>query len=76
MESKRAYFDHAATTPLDPRVLEAMMPYLTTAWGNPSSIYAEGREAAKGLDLARRKVAEILNCRPQEVLFTSGGSES
>lgn len=76
MQDKRAYFDHAATTPLDPRVLEAMLPYLTTAWGNPSSIYAEGREAAKGLDLARRKVAEILNCKPQEVLFTSGGSES
>jgi cysteine desulfurase len=76
MQNKRTYFDHAATTPLDPRVLEAMLPYLTTAWGNPSSIYAEGREAAKGLDLARRKVAEILNCKPQEVLFTSGGSES
>ena len=76
MQNERAYFDHAATTPLDPRVLEAMTPYLTTAWGNPSSIYAEGREAAKGLDRARRKVAEILNCKPQEVLFTSGGSES
>ncbi|HEX5940158.1 MAG TPA: cysteine desulfurase family protein [Dehalococcoidia bacterium] len=76
MADSRAYFDHAATTPLDPRVLEAMLPYLTTSWGNPSSIYAEGREAAKGLDLARRKVAEILNCKPAEVIFTSGGSEA
>jgi cysteine desulfurase len=76
VQNKRAYFDHAATTALDPRVLEAMMPYLTTAWGNPSSIYAEGREAARGLDLGRRKIAEILNCKPQEVIFTSGGSES
>ncbi|MPZ23281.1 MAG: aminotransferase class V-fold PLP-dependent enzyme [Dehalococcoidia bacterium] len=77
MGEKRAYFDHAATTPLDLRVLEAMMPYLAGAgWGNPSSIYAEGREAAKGLDLARRRVAELLNCRPAEVIFTAGGSES
>ncbi|MEX2238496.1 MAG: cysteine desulfurase family protein [Dehalococcoidia bacterium] len=76
MEGARAYFDHAATTPLDPRVLDAMLPYLTTAWGNPSSIYAEGREAAQGLHLARRKVAEILNCKPQEIVFTGGGSEA
>jgi cysteine desulfurase len=72
----RIYLDHAATTPLDPRVLEAMLPYLHTHWGNPSSIYQEAREARKGLDGARRTVAEILGARPNEVIFTSGGSES
>jgi len=72
----RIYLDHAATTPLDPRVLEAMLPYLHTFWGNPSSIYQEAREARKGLDGARRTVAELLGARPNEVIFTSGGSES
>ncbi|MDP2948018.1 MAG: cysteine desulfurase family protein [Chloroflexota bacterium] len=74
--NKRVYLDHAATTPLDPQVLEAMLPYLTRFWGNPSSLYAEAREARKGLDAARRSVAELLGCKPQEVIFTSGGSES
>ena len=73
---RRTYLDHAATTPLDPRVLEAMLPYLSTHWGNPSSIYQEGREARKALDDARRTVADILGARPHEVIFTSGGSES
>lgn len=73
---KRIYLDHAATTPLHPQVLEAMMPYLTIRWGNPSSIYYEAREARKGLDNARRTVAEILGCKPAEVIFTAGGSES
>ena len=72
----RIYLDHAATTPLDPRVLEAMLPYLTKHWGNPSSLYAEAQEARRGLEAARRTVAEILACKPQEIIFTSGGSES
>ena len=72
----RVYLDHAATTPLDPRVLEAMMPYVTTHWGNPSSLYAEAQEARKGLEGARRTIAGVLGCRPQDVVFTSGGSES
>ena len=76
MTQRRIYLDHAATTPTDPRVVEAMLPYLTDVWGNPSSIYFEAREARKGLDAARRSVAEVLGCRPQEVIFTSGGSES
>jgi cysteine desulfurase len=76
MDSARIYLDHAATTPTDPRVVETMLPYLTTAWGNASSIYWEAREARKGLDLARRSIAELLGARPQEVLFTSGGTES
>jgi cysteine desulfurase len=72
----RIYFDHAATTATDPRVVEAMLPYLTAAWGNPSSIYAEAREARKGLDAARRTVAEILGAKPNEIIFTSGGTEA
>ncbi len=71
----RIYLDHAATTPLDPRVFEAMTPYLTSHWGNPSSLYAEAQEARKGLEGARRTVAGILGCRPQDIVFTSGGSE-
>jgi cysteine desulfurase len=74
--NRRTYLDHAATTPLDPRVLEAMLPYLREYWGNASSIYQEGREARKGLDEARRTVAELLGAQPNEVIFTSGGSES
>ncbi len=73
---KRVYLDHAATTPLDPRVLEAMLPYLSDFWGNPSSLYAEAQEARRGLDGARRSIADILGCKPQEIVFTSGGSES
>jgi cysteine desulfurase len=73
---ERIYLDHAATTPTDERVVAAMLPYLTTAWGNPSSIYAEAREARKGLDAARRTVAEILNAKPNEIVFTSGGTEA
>ena len=76
MTERRVYVDHAATTPTDPRVVEAMLPYLTEVWGNPSSIYYEAREARKGLDAARRSIAEVLGARPQEVVFTSGGSES
>ncbi len=72
----RIYLDHAATTPLDPRVLDAMLPYLRDHWGNPSSLYAEAQEARKGLDAARRSIAEVLGCKPQELVFTSGGSES
>lgn len=75
-EQSRIYLDHAATTPTDPRVVDAMLPYLTNHWGNVSSIYFEAREARKGLDAARRSIAEVLGARPVEVIFTSGGSES
>ena len=70
------YFDHAATTPLHPRVLEAMLPYLKERFGNPSGSYTLAREAQRALDQARRSVADVLGCRPTEVVFTSGGSES
>jgi cysteine desulfurase len=70
------YLDHAATTHLDQRVLEAMLPYLRERWGNPSSLYGHGRVARRALDESRDTVAQVLSCRPSEVLFTSGGTES
>ena len=70
------YLDHAATTAVDPRVVEAMLPYWTEKFGNASSIYRQGREAAHALDEARQTVAGILNCSPNEVIFTSCGTES
>jgi cysteine desulfurase len=70
------YLDHAATTPLDPRVREAMLPYLGERFGNPSATYALGREAGAAIDGARDSVATLLGCRPTEVVFTSGGTES
>ena len=70
------YLDHAATTPLHPRVLEAMTPYLTASYGNPSTTYALGRAAADAVQRARRTVAGVLGCRPHDVVFTSGGTES
>jgi cysteine desulfurase len=72
----RIYFDNAATTPLDPRVLEAMMPYLTTHFGNPSSIYSYGRETRLAVENARKTVSKILGANPGEIFFTSGGTES
>ena len=73
---QRAYFDHAATTPLDPRVLEAMLPALQHGWGNPSGIYREAQYAAGLLDQARDDIAGVLECSPSEVILTSGGTES
>ena len=70
------YLDHAATTAVDPRVVEAMLPFWTEKFGNASSIYRQGREAAHALDEARQTVAGILNCSPNEVIFTSCGTES
>jgi cysteine desulfurase len=72
----RIYLDHGATAALDPRVLETMLPYLAEHWGNPSSLYAEAQEARKALEGARRTMAHPLGCKPQEIIFTSGGSES
>jgi len=74
--SKMIYMDHAATTAVDPRVVEAMLPYFGTRYGNASSIYGLGQEAAKAIDEARRTVADILACQPREVIFTSCGTES
>lgn len=73
---KRIYFDNAATTSLDPVILETMMPYLTEKFGNPSSIYSYGRETKMAIEQARKSVAKILNAHPAEIFFTSGGTES
>jgi cysteine desulfurase len=75
-ERRVVYLDHAATTPVDPRVLEAMLPYLTERYGNASTIYSLGREARRAIDEARADVAEILNCSPEEIVFTGCGTES
>ncbi len=73
---ERIYFDNAATTALDPEVLDAMMPYLIEKFGNPSSIYSYGRETRMAIENARKSVAKILNAHPAEIFFTSGGTES
>lgn len=69
------YLDHAATTPLDPAVLDAMLPYFSERFGNASSVYRLGREARRALDRSREQVAAVLHCPPADVIFTSGGSE-
>src|SRR5205085_10573768 len=73
---RSVYLDHAATTGVLPEVLDAMLPYFTEKYGNPSSVHAWGRAAHQGLENARRQVAGGLGCRPREVVFTSGGTES
>ncbi len=70
------YLDHAATTPVDPAVVQAMVPYFSQGFGNPSSIYRGGQDAHAALDRARGQVASVLKCRTSEVIFTSGATES
>ncbi len=70
------YLDYAATTPVDSPVLEAMLPHFRDNFGNPSSIHRWGRNAEKAIEQARRDIAAVLNCRPAELVFTSGGTES
>ena len=73
---KEVYFDNSATTMLDKSVLDVMMPYLTEYYGNASAIYKIGRDSKRAIEEAREKVAKVLNCKPSEIYFTSGGSES
>ena len=70
------YFDNSATTRIKTEVLNEMMPFLTTEYGNPSSLYSIGRKSKKAIENARKQVAELLNCNPHEIFFTAGGSES
>jgi len=70
------YLDHNATTPLDSRVLDTMMPYLKENWGNPSSAYRFGNQAKIAIENARVRIAECIGCKPSEILFTSSGTES
>ena len=72
----RVYLDNAATTPIDPEVFEAMKPYLMEDFGNPSSTHAHGRKVRAAIESARKKVAELINCTPGEIIFTSGGTEA
>lgn len=76
ISNQRIYLDNAATTPLDKEVLEAMLPYMTTHFGNPSSIYSYGRETRLAVENARKTIAKILGVKPGEIFFTSGGTES
>ncbi|WP_376792250.1 cysteine desulfurase family protein [Thermoflexus sp.] len=76
MAVRTIYMDHSATTPVDPRVLEAMLPYFTEIYGNSASIHRVGRAAAKALEESRRTVSAILGCHPTEIVFTGSGTES
>src|SRR5579863_497706 len=70
------YLDYNATTPVDPAVVEAMMPYLALHFGNPSSTHRYGQESRQAVAMARSQVAQLLGCEPAEIIFTGGGSES
>jgi cysteine desulfurase len=72
----RVYLDNAATTAIDDRVIEAMLPYMKHHYGNPSSVHSHGREVRSAIEKARKKVAELLNASPAEIFFTSGGTEA
>src|ERR671929_238820 len=76
MSLRRVYLDNSATTPVDRRVVEALMPYLTEKFGNPSSVHFYGQEARAAVDRARREVAALINARPNELVFLSGGTEA
>src|SRR5688572_1029549 len=73
---QRIYFDNAATTAMDKEVVEAMLPYMTDHFGNPSSIYSHGRETRMAIEHSRKSVAKILGVKPGSIFFTSGGTES
>lgn len=74
--ASRIYLDNAATTPIDPRVIDTMKPFLEDAFGNPSSLHCEGREAHRAVEGARRNVASLVGAKPEEVIFTSSGTEA
>ena len=74
--SRRVYLDHNASTPVHPEVLAEMLPFFSEQFGNPSSVHGFGREARAGLDTARQRVARFLGVAPEEIVFTSGGTES
>ncbi|GAB4419863.1 MAG: cysteine desulfurase NifS [Anaerolineae bacterium] len=74
--TKEIYLDHAASTPTDPQVVEAMLPYFTEIYGNASGLHKQARASARAIDEARHKVADILGCSPKEIVFTACGSES
>ena len=75
IQNKRVYLDHSATTPVDDAVLHEMLPYFTQKFGNANSVHAFGNESALAVDTSRRKIARILDVKPTEIYFTSGGTE-
>src|SRR4029078_10739578 len=75
-ETRKVYLDHSATTPVDRRVFEAMLPYLSEKFGNASSVHSFGQEARAAVDRARREVAALIGARANEVVFVSGGTEA
>ena len=72
----KIYFDHSATTPLDPRVVESMLPFFGVNFGNPSSIHSDGQEAKEAIDIGRQQVADLLHASPEEIIFTASGTEA
>ena len=76
MDERQVYLDHASTTPIDPAVREAMLPFLSEAYGNPSSFHSPGKRVKDAIENARETVATVIHARPDEILFTSGGTES
>ena len=75
-ENKKIYLDHAATTPIDPKVFRAMLPYLKKQYGNPSSIHGFGHRAQKAVDKARQEISRFLNCSSSEIIFTGSATEA
>jgi len=73
---EQIYFDHSATTPLDPRIVEIMLPYYGTNFGNPSSLHWAGQQAKEAIDNGRSQVAELFHADPGEIVFTASGTES
>src|SRR5918999_4125772 len=74
--ARRVYLDHNASTPVHPDVVAEMAPYFSEAFGNPSSVHAFGRAAREGVDVARERIGTFLNVPPDQIVFTSGGTES
>ena len=73
---RQIYFDHSATTPLDPRVLEAMLRFYGENFGNPSSLHWAGQQAKQAIDQSRQQVAELFHASPEEIVFTASGTEA